>query len=153
MARRVASLLSVLVFLYALQNAVASDEKNAESIEKQYQAEKNPRKRVKLALELLDERLRELHEFLDSNVMLDQSNTYLPNYLRALDSLSASTNEAAHAGTSKNVEMHLREHVREFENIKMRVSAAERPQIEKVLERLESERQRVLYGLMKPRSE
>ena len=58
---------------------------------------------------------------------------------------------AAHTGTSKSTEMHLRRQVRDLENLKTNVAYFDRPAIEKIIERAEALREKILYSIMNPR--
>lgn len=131
----------------------AAAEKSLEALEREYQAQKNPRKRAKLALAMMDRHLQQLHSAVKRGTALHKVNPVLEGYLAALDRLAVDAREAAHTGTSKSIEVELRRHVRDFENLKMNVSFLERAPLEKVIARVVQVREEVLYSIMHPRKE
>jgi len=70
-----------------------------------------------------------------------------------LDLLESAVSKAANPGVFKNAEQHLRRQIHDLENLKMNVSALERPDLEKVQTRLVSLRQKFLYSIMNPQRE
>lgn len=152
MARTFSAVLAGLLF-FASVAALEAKEKSADALQRDFQNEKNPKKRASIAMELMDVRLKELRDFLGSGTMLQEPSPPIDNYASALDRLVASVRESANVGTSKSVEMHLRRHLREFENFKVNVSVAERPTIETVITRLLATREEVLYNIMHPKEE
>jgi hypothetical protein len=59
---------------------------------------------------------------------------------------------ADHAGTSKTAEQHLRDQIHELDSVKMNVSAAERPYLDRIVARAGVLREEILYSLMHPSS-
>jgi hypothetical protein len=119
-------------------------------LEQAYELEPNPRKRADLARDLMDQRLETLGSFLSSGTMLEERSPRLGNYLAALDRLETAVQEAAHTGTSKRAEIHLRRHLNRLENFKLTVSVLERSVLEELIARLEEVREEVLYSIMFP---
>jgi hypothetical protein len=128
----------------------AAEQKPPEALEKQYEAEKNPRKRAEIARELMNQRLEELRSRVSTGDMLEESSPPLEHYRAALERLGLAVREAAHTGTSKSTEVHLRNHIRELENLKISVSVMERPFLEKLLAPAIALREEVLYSIMHP---
>ena len=128
----------------------AAAEKTPEALEKQYEAERNPRERAEIARELMNQRLQELRATIGTGTMLEESSLPLEKYRGALERLGPAVREAAHTGTSKRTEVHLRSHIRELENLKINVSTMERPLLEKLLAPAIQLREEVLYSIMHP---
>jgi len=136
--------------LAMLVPSLAAVAKTPEILEKQYDAEKNPRKRAEIARGLMTLRLEELRAAIGTGNLLEESSLALEHYRAALDRLGPAVREAAHTGTSKSSEVHLRNHIRELENMKVRVSAMERPFFEKLLAPAVALREELLYSIMHP---
>ena len=125
-------------------------EKSPEALEQEYDAQKNPRKRAEIARELMTQRLTQLREFISTGTMLDESSASIKNYQGALERLASAVRAAQHTGTFKSTETHLRTQLTGLENMKLAVSATERPLVEQVVSRVTALREEVLYILMHP---
>jgi hypothetical protein len=141
----------LLVAALLSASASAAEPKSVEQLETSFGQEKDQRKRAQLALQILDLRLEALRAFVGTGTMIEDNNTVLPPYDAALTRLRETVDAAAHAGTSKRAEVGLRRHMKDIEQVRMNVSAAERPLIEAVAGRVEKAREAVLYGLMAPK--
>jgi hypothetical protein len=144
-----ASLLALL--LLNLNSAAEAKPKTVEELERDFTQERDSRKRARIALEILDFRLVEVRAFVAKGVMLEADNTVLPAYEEALQRLDMAVHAAAHDGTSKRIELGLRRHLREMEQVRMNVSTAERPMIEAIAAKLTKLREAVLYSIMAPK--
>jgi len=150
--KRSVILISFVCWMVLSGPSFAAAEKTPEALEKQYEAERNPRKRAEIARELMDQRLEELRATIGigTGTMLEESSLILEKYRAALERLGPAVREAAHTGTSKRTEVHLRSHIRELENMKISVSTMERPFLEKLLAPAIQLREEVLYSIMHP---
>jgi hypothetical protein len=148
--KRSVVLISFVWWMAVSGPSFAAAEKTPEALEKQYEAERNPRKRAEIARELMNQRLEELRATIGTGTMLEESSLILEKYRAALERLGPAVREAAHTGTSKSTEVHLRNHIRELENLKISVSMMERPFLEKLLAPAIELREEVLYSIMHP---
>ncbi len=130
----------------------AAEPKSLELLEQAFSQQKDSRKRARIALEILDLHLLSIRSFVATGTMMEENNSILPPYTAALARLSAANSEAAHTGTSKNIEVGLRRHSRELEQIQISVSSDERPLIEAVMKQVLQLREAVLYSVMHPPS-
>jgi hypothetical protein len=142
---------SLMLALLLQMSSAAARPKTIEELERDFARENDQRKRARIALELLDRRLDAIRDFVSTGTMLEPENDLLPPYVETLDRLDKAVTAAAHAGTSKRVELGLRRHAREMEQVRMNVSVAERPLVEDVSARLEKVREKVLYSIMSPK--
>ena len=134
--------------------AVAGPEdQNAEALQAAYEKESNPRKRSELAMELMIVRLERLRARIAIGTMLEQSSPELAKYHAACEQLASSVRQAAHNGTSKKAEKHLRDQIYDLDQLKMSVSAVERSQVDRLIARVVELREEVLYSLMHPPKE
>ena len=130
----------------------AAQENISVRLEQQYDQESNPKKRVKLAIELTKERLNQLRGAYDTEDAGKREEA-VEAYLVALHRLETAVTAAAHGGSSKSAEMHLRRQGRDLENLKTNVSYFDRPALEKVIGRVVALREQILYSIMNPRKE
>jgi hypothetical protein len=142
---------SLLVLSLGIFATVArAAEKPPEVLEQEYQKQKNPRKRADIARDLMSQRLALLRKFIGTGTMLDESSAEISNYQSALDLLAAAVREAQHNGTSKDSETFLRSQMNGLEDLKLAVSAVERPLIDGLLANVTALREEILYGIMHP---
>jgi hypothetical protein len=125
--------------------------KQSEVLEQQYDKEANPRKRADIAKKLTAHRLSELRARVTTGDMLDPSTPELKSYEAAVDRLGDSVREASHTGTTKGAEQYLRDQMHALDNLKMNVSASERPYLERIVARVDSLREEMLNTLMYPK--
>jgi hypothetical protein len=132
--------------------AALAEEKTPTQLEAEYDREPNPKKRVKLAIGLTDERLKELrsaYESEDSGKGTESVN----QYLSAVDRLEKAWKESSGSGASKDAEIHLRQQARDLENLKMSLSFQEQAPVEKAATRVAKLHEAVLYSIMNPHKE
>ena len=151
MARISMLAIAALVLICGLSVASAGESKTPEAIEQEIQKENNPRKRANLAKDLVSQRLQLLHARIATGTMLEESSPELSSYSQAIGALGSAVKEAAHTGTSKNVEQFLRDQIHDLDNFKMNVSALERPYIEKIIGQAGALRGEILDSLMQPK--
>src|SRR5262249_27222711 len=125
------------------------DDKTSEKLQSEYDREANPKKRVKIAIDLTDQRLKEMREAYESEDASRES-ARMEDYLSSINRLEKAVNSPG-AGTSKDAEIHLRRQGKALENLKMSVSYSERKPIEEVAERVTKLHEHVLYSIMKPK--
>ena len=82
--------------------------------------------------------------------MLEKSTPELGHYQAAIKLLGTAVKQAAHTGTSKEAEKALRDQSHELDDLKILVSAGERPLVEQLLKQASDLREDILYGLMLP---
>lgn len=131
--------------------AHAAEPQSVEQLETAFAQQKDLRKRAQLALQILDLRFEALRAFIATGTMIEENSPLIPQYDAALTRLDEAVSAAAHAGTSKRVEVGLRRHMKDLEQVRMNVSATERPLIEQLAARVEKVREAVLYGIMAPK--
>jgi hypothetical protein len=140
------------VFLWLLgfgSISLHSAEKSAADLEKEYARESSPKKRVKVAVDLAKQRLKQLSSaFKDGEA--PQQTAASDNYCDALDRIDKAVVEASSAGTSKGAEVQLGIQLRQLEELKMNISALDRHGLEKAIGRAAQLRERVLYSIMNP---
>jgi hypothetical protein len=129
--------------------AALAEEKTPLQLEAEYNREANPKRRVKLAIELTDERLKELrlaYESEDSGKEAD----LVDKYLSDMDRLEKALKEPSGGGASKDAEIHLRQQARALENLRMSLSFDGRVLVEKAATRVAKLHEAILYGIMNP---
>jgi len=130
-------------------SAALAEEKSSALLEQQYDREPNPRKRAGLAIELTRGRLTQLRAAYDAEDPEPREKA-VEAYRAALERLETAVTAAAHAGTSKTAEMHLRRQGRDLENFKTNVTYLDRPAVEKLIAHVAALREQILYSLMNP---
>jgi len=138
-------------FVLQLGATLAAEPKTVEQVEQAFLREKDHRKRARLALDILDLRLEAIRAYVGTGTMLEENNPVLNNYAEALQQLDEAVHLARHAGTSKRVEVGLRRHMKDLEQVRANVSATERPLVEALAAKLVSLRESVLYSIMAPK--
>jgi len=123
--------------------------KRRRKLESEYDHETSPKRRVKIAIDLADLRLKELREAYESEDPA-RENERMEDYISSLGRLEKAVNTSG-AGTSKDAEIHLRRQGKILENLKMSVSYNERSPIEQVADRVTKLHEHVLYSIMKPK--
>lgn len=144
------TLFAALFVLLASTRATAAESKSIEELERRFAREDDLRKRARIVLEILDQNLMDLRNFVGTGTIFEEDNRLLAAYDATLVRLAAAVREAAHAGTWKQVEVGLRRHMRELEQVRINVSALERPLIEALAARVVTARESVLYSIMNP---
>ncbi len=129
-----------------------SAEKAPARLELEYERESNPKKRVKLAIELSEARLKELRTAYESDSP-ERGTEAATTYLAAVERLGKAVREASNTGASKSAEIHLRRQGRELENLRMSLAFLDRPPIEHAAARVSQVREEILYSIMNPRRE
>jgi hypothetical protein len=152
--RRASTLAIVGLFLFScgIASGVAED-KSPAALEQEYQKQSNPRKQADLARKLLELRLGELRVRIGADTMIEKTSPELEHYSRAVTMLANAVRKASHSGTSKNAEKELRDQSHDLNDMKMSVSAAERPYLEQLISKVSKLRDELLYGLMLPPEE
>ena len=130
-------------------SAALAEEKSPALLEQQYDREPNARKRARLAIELTRGRLTQLRAAYDAEDSEPREKA-VEAYRAALERLETAVTAAAHAGTSKTAEMHLRRQGRDLENFKTNVTYLDRPAVEKLIAHVAALREQILYSLMNP---
>jgi len=131
-------------------SAAWAAEKSAEMLERDYQKENNPRKQASIARKLLVQRLEQLRARIGTGLMLKKSSPELTHYQAAAKMLGTAVQKASHNGTSKDAEKELRDQSHELDDLKILVSASERPLVDRLLTQVSDLREEILYGLMLP---
>ena len=138
-------------FVLPIHISAAAEPKTVEQLEIRFTQEKDLRRRARLALDILDLRFEAIRGFVATGTMLEANNTVLPSYEVALARLDEAVHAAAHAGTAKRIEVGLRRHMKDLEQLRMKVSSSERPLVEALAARVEKLREAVLYSIMHPK--
>ncbi|MBI2819711.1 MAG: hypothetical protein HYX73_07010 [Acidobacteria bacterium] len=149
--KRVSAIITIGFWMMCLPLSPAwAGEKSAKALEQDYQRENNPRKQAVIARKLLTRRLEQLRSRIDTGRMLEKSSPELADYQAAIEMLGTAVRQASHAGTSKDAEKQLRDQSHELDDLKILVSAGERPLINRLLTKVSDLREEILYGLMLP---
>ena len=149
--KRVSAIITIGFWIMCLPLSPAwAAEKSAKALERDYQQEDNPRKQADIARKLLTQRLEELRSRIGTGRMLEKSSPELADYQAAIRMLGTAVREAAHTATSKDAEKQLRDQSHELDDLKILVSAGERPLINRLLTKVSDLREEILYGLMLP---
>ena len=130
--------------------AALAEEKTPSQLEAEYDREQNPKNRVTIAVELIEERLEELRSAYQKE-SADRV-AAVRHYLSALDRLDKAAEENSNGGAAKKAEIRLREQIRALENLKMNISARQRNPIEKAMARVVKLHEEILYSIMMPSS-
>ena len=133
--------------------AASAAEKSSEALEQEYKKETNPRKQADIARKLIDQRLEQLRARSGTGIMLDESSPELAHYQSAIEMLGAAVRESSHTGTAKNAEKKLRDQAQELDDLRVAVSAGERPLLTRLLSQVAELRKEILYSLMLPPQE
>jgi hypothetical protein len=136
-------------FEYAFAGS-SGQEKTPAQLEELYEKEPNPKNRVKLAVELADDRLKGMLAGYDSGDPAKESAT-AETYLSAVDRLERSLEANTSGGAAKDAEIHLRHQVQSLENLRMTLSASEKTPVEKALARATQVHEDVLNRIMHPK--
>ena len=131
--------------------ALAAEPKTVEQVEQAFAREKDHRTRARLALDILELLLEAIRAYVGTGTMLEETNPALNAYAAALTRLDDAVHTARHAGTSKRVEVGLRRHMKDLEQVRANVSAVERPLVEALAAKLVTLRESVLYSIMAPK--
>ena len=127
-----------------------AENKTPAQLEADYDREKNPKKRVKIATQLTDERLKEVLSAYETQDA-EKAKEKVENYLAGVDRLEKAIHEIPGSGASKESEIHLRRQAWSLENLKMSVPWGERAPVEEALSRVTKLHEEVLYSIMNPR--
>lgn len=127
-----------------------SQEKTPAQLEELYEKETNPKNRVKLAVELADDRLKEMLMAYDAADPAKES-AAAETYLSAVDRLEKALDANTSGGAAKDAEIHLRHQVQSLGNLRMTLSATEKTPVEKALARATQVHEDVLNRIMHPK--
>jgi hypothetical protein len=130
--------------------SAASQEKTPAQLEELYEKETNPKNRVKLAVALADDRLKEVLAAFDVADPAKQSAT-AETYLSAVDRLEKTLDANTSGGADKDAEIRLRHQVQSLGNLRMMLAASERTPVEKALARATQVHEDVLNRIMHPK--
>ena len=119
-------------------------------LEEKYDRESNPKKRVLIAIKLMEVSLKQIR-FAYKTEVPTKGEEAIEQYLSAVDRLERAEIEAADTGYSKRAEIHLRQQARGLENLKISLSVMDRALVEKAVKRVTSLRETILYNIMDPR--
>jgi hypothetical protein len=125
-----------------------AEQKTAAQLEAEFERESNPKKRVKLAVELTDERLKGMLAAYETEDPSKESEA-AGIYLASLDRLEKALGGVSDNGVSKDTEIHLRRQARSLANLRLNVSYTEASVVEKALQRTTQLHEGVLYSIMR----
>lgn len=130
--------------------AVFADQKKPAQIEAEYDREPNPKKRTRLAVDLMGERLDQMLTAFDSQDP-DKEKEATDNYLLAMDRLEKALNGMSNMGAVKNAEIRLREQTKKLRDIRVKLSLPEQAIADKPIARITALHERLLNTIMNPR--
>jgi len=134
--------------LCGVEQAFAA-EKTLAQLEAEYDREQNPKRRVKLAVEITEARLKPMLSAYQAGEPAKEAQE-MTNYLSAISRLEQALSANSIHGVSKDAEIRLRGQTRALANLRMSVSAAEQPAVQKALDRVTQLHERLLNGIMNP---
>ena len=152
MNRRDAISIAALLLLFAGRPLAFGSEKTPAQLEAEIDREPNPKKRLKLAVELTDLRLKEVLSAYDGEDHGKQGES-IDYYLSGLDRLEKAMKSIQHGEMSKESEIHLRQQAHALENLKKSVSFNEQASVEKVAVRVTKLHEEILGSIMNPHKE
>lgn len=125
-------------------------EKTPSQLEAEYGREPNPKKRLNLAVDLMDERLKQILAAFETDDSAKQSEA-TDNYLSAVDRLEKAVSENSNGGATKNAEIRLRRQTKTLRDLRMTLSFPEQSSVDKALERVTELHEQLLNSIMRPR--
>jgi len=151
MNRRDAISIAVLLLFSGRLSTFGSD-KTPTQLQAEIDREPNPKKRLKLAVELTDARLKDVlsaYEAEDHGKEVES----IKYYLSGLDRLEKAVKDIRHGGLTKESEIRLREQVHALKDLAMSVSFSERAAVEEVATRVAKLHEEILGSIMNPNKE
>lgn len=127
-----------------------ADQKTPAQLEADYDRETNPKKRTRLAVDLMEERLNQVLTAFDSEDRGGEKEA-ADNYLAAMDRLEKALNGMSSMGTVKNAEIHLRVQTKKLRDLRVKLSLQEQAIADKPIERITALHERLLNTIMNPR--
>ena len=152
MNRRVAISIAALLLLFSGRLLTLGSDRTPAQLEAEIDRESNPKKRLKLAVELTDARLKDVLSAYDAEDHGKEGES-IEHYISGLDRLEKAVKDVPHGGLSKESEIHLREQAHALEDLKRSVSFNERASVEKVAMRVTKLHEVILGGIMNPNKE
>lgn len=137
------------IFDFGPVQAIAA-QKTPAQLEAEYDREQNPKKRLSIGVELMNERLKELLDAFDSQDPEKQSEA-VNTYLNAADRVEKAMNENTNLGAVKNAEIRLRRQSKTLSDLRMTLSAADQIPLDKAVTRLDRIHEILLNSIMHPR--
>ena len=128
----------------------AAAQKTPAQLEAEYDRESNPKKRLSLGVDLMDQRFDELLDAYDLEDPEKQSDA-VDNYLGALDRVEKAMNENTNLGAVKKAEIRLRRQTKNLSELRMTLSAADQAPLDKAVTRLNRLHETLLDSIMRPR--
>lgn len=134
----------------SVQFGRAAAQKTPAQLEAEYDREPNPKKRLSLAVDLMDHRLKQLLDAFDLQDTEKESDA-IETYLAAADRVEKAMNENTNMGAVKNAEIRLRRQTRSLSDLRITLSAPERMPLDKAITRLTRLHEILLDSIMHPR--
>lgn len=125
-------------------------QKTAAQLEAEYGREVNPKKRFSLAVDLMDERLKQMLTAYEADDSAKESEA-TDHYLSAMDRLEKAMSDHSNGGAVKNAEIRLRRQTKALEDVRMRLAIAEQASVDKALTRVTKLHEQLLDRIMHPR--
>ena len=140
-----------LTFRAVCGGAAFAERKTLGQIQAEFDRESSPKKRLKLAIDLTDQRLKQtLAAYAAEDASIGPQE--LEQYLAGIDRFEKAIEENLN-NISKNAEIHLRKQLLALENLKLAVSYTERAPVEEAAKRVSLLHDAVLHRIMKPRKD
>ncbi len=125
-------------------------QKTPSQLEAEYDREPNPKKRLSLAVDLMDERLKQMLPAIEAEDSAKESEA-TDNYLSAMDRLEKAMSEHSNGGAVKNAEIRLRRQTKALGDLRMSLSFAQQSSVDKALTRVTKLHEQLLDRIMHPR--
>ena len=130
--------------------AAGGPEKTPAQLEALFEKETNPKNRVKIAVELADDRLKETLAAYDAADPAKES-AAVEIYLSAADRLEKALHANTNGGAAKDAEIHLRHQMQSLGTLRMTLAVSEKTPVEKALARATQVHEDVLNRIMHPK--
>jgi len=125
-------------------------QKTPAQLEADYDREPNPKKRTRLAVDLMGKRLDQMLAAFDSQDPGKEKEA-TDNYLAAMDRLEKALNGMSNMGAVKNAEIRLREQTKKLQDLRVKLSLPEQAMADKPITRITALHERLLNTIMNPR--
>jgi hypothetical protein len=132
------------------RNMVLAQEKSSSQLEAEIGREANPNKRARLAIDLMNEMLKQLRSAYETEDP-EKETAAMESYLAVVDRVAKAVKENTSIGTYKYAEIQLRQHAKALESLKASLALRERPPVEKAAERVSKLHEEILYSTINVR--
>ena len=130
--------------------AAFAQQKSVAQMEAEFDKESNPKRRVSLASEITDQRLKQMLATYDTNDVAKETEG-MELFLASIARLEKVLDALPKPDAAKSAELRLRRQMKDLTNLRMAVSFEEQQAVKKALERITELHERILYRIMSPK--